>query len=207
MKNLFISEKVFLNSVAGKLTKSNLKITLVFYPSLILLFLYFGSHFTAFHFFTSVILFFGGILIWTLLEYIFNRFIARIDKSFPVLTKFNYLVHGIHYNQPKNPQTLFMAPLPGLLMAVITYFFFYLFFKESSMIFTAGIITGYLSYACVHYAVHRSPGKLISHALWIHHLKHHHKYPDKAFGVSSRLWDFVFGTMPPKDEQRRKQFS
>jgi len=28
------------------------------------------------------------------------------------------------------------------------------------------------------------------------HAIHHYKYPEKAFGVSSPLWDFVFGTLP-----------
>ncbi|MDZ7659917.1 sterol desaturase family protein [Fodinibius sp.] len=31
-----------------------------------------------------------------------------------------------------------------------------------------------------------------------HHTLHHYKYPDKAFGVSTTLWDRVFGTMPPE---------
>jgi sterol desaturase/sphingolipid hydroxylase (fatty acid hydroxylase superfamily) len=28
------------------------------------------------------------------------------------------------------------------------------------------------------------------------HMHHHFKTPNKRFGVSSPLWDYVFGTMP-----------
>jgi sterol desaturase/sphingolipid hydroxylase (fatty acid hydroxylase superfamily) len=29
-----------------------------------------------------------------------------------------------------------------------------------------------------------------------HHMHHHFQTPDKRYGVSSPLWDYVFGTMP-----------
>jgi sterol desaturase/sphingolipid hydroxylase (fatty acid hydroxylase superfamily) len=31
-------------------------------------------------------------------------------------------------------------------------------------------------------------------ALKCHHLRHHYKTPDQRYGVSSPLWDVVFGT-------------
>lgn len=207
MKYAFINENNFVTGLLGRLTKSNLKITLVFYPALILVFILLGVKYSSIGTIPTLILFFAGIIIWTFLEYFFNRFISKIDQSFPSLKKINYVIHGIHYNNPKNQERLFMAPVPGLLLSLITFSFWFLFLRENTFAFVAGIISGYLFYACVHYAVHRRPGKLFSHALWIHHLKHHYKYPDKAFGVSSPLWDFVFGTMPPKDEESRRQFS
>ena len=34
--------------------------------------------------------------------------------------------------------------------------------------------------------------------LWVrrHHMLHHAQTPDKRFGVSSPIWDYVFGTEP-----------
>ena len=40
--------------------------------------------------------------------------------------------------------------------------------------------------------------------LWKYHALHHYKYPEtKAFGVSTTLWDWVFGTlcMPEKGQR------
>ncbi|MEX2379667.1 MAG: sterol desaturase family protein, partial [Vicingaceae bacterium] len=42
------------------------------------------------------------------------------------------------------------------------------------------------------------PPKNFLKQLWIHHSIHHYQEDDKAFGVSSPLWDYVFGTMPSK---------
>jgi sterol desaturase/sphingolipid hydroxylase (fatty acid hydroxylase superfamily) len=59
-------------------------------------------------------------------------------------------------------------------------------------------IMGYASYLVIHYIIHayappkRGPFKI----LWINHAFHHYKDESVAFGVSSSLWDFVFGTLP-----------
>ena len=61
----------------------------------------------------------------------------------------------------------------------------------------AGIITGYMVYSSIHYSIHTyKPIKGLKF-LWAHHLKHHNpKYEDRAFGVTSPFWDWVFRTMP-----------
>jgi sterol desaturase/sphingolipid hydroxylase (fatty acid hydroxylase superfamily) len=38
-------------------------------------------------------------------------------------------------------------------------------------------------------------------ALWRNHHLHHYKAPEKGFGVSSVLWDVVFGTVPKKEDE------
>ena len=56
----------------------------------------------------------------------------------------------------------------------------------------------YLMYGSMHYAIHAftPPAKL--KALWRNHHLHHYKYPQMGFGVSSVIWDVIFGTVPPK---------
>ena len=58
--------------------------------------------------------------------------------------------------------------------------------------FFATFLTGYLIYDMFHYAIHHVDikGKLWNQ-LKTHHLKHHYVDPDKGFGVSSPLWDFL----------------
>jgi len=36
---------------------------------------------------------------------------------------------------------------------------------------------------------------------WANHAVHHYKDQTKAYGVSSPLWDYVFGTMPVKSKK------
>ena len=61
----------------------------------------------------------------------------------------------------------------------------------------AGIVSGYLAYDMIHYASHhfrlKSP---ILKAIRRSHMQHHGTTHDMRFGVSSPLWDYVFGTMP-----------
>jgi sterol desaturase/sphingolipid hydroxylase (fatty acid hydroxylase superfamily) len=56
---------------------------------------------------------------------------------------------------------------------------------------------GYLIYDITHYATHHFPmrGKVLKF-LKRYHMQHHYKTPDQRFGVSSPLWDWVFGTLP-----------
>jgi sterol desaturase/sphingolipid hydroxylase (fatty acid hydroxylase superfamily) len=58
-----------------------------------------------------------------------------------------------------------------------------------------GVMHGYLTYDMLHFAIHR--GTMTSRMgayLRKHHLQHHYAVPERNFGVSSPLWDFVFRT-------------
>lgn len=65
---------------------------------------------------------------------------------------------------------------------------------------------GYAIYLFIHYVVHaRKPPKNFLKYLWTHHSLHHYVFEDRAFGVSSPLWDIIFKTMPPKIEKGFKK--
>jgi sterol desaturase/sphingolipid hydroxylase (fatty acid hydroxylase superfamily) len=42
------------------------------------------------------------------------------------------------------------------------------------------------------------PPKNFFKILWINHSVHHYKHGEYVFGVSSPLWDYVYGTMKEK---------
>lgn len=68
---------------------------------------------------------------------------------------------------------------------------------ELSWYFLPGFLVGYASYLGVHYIVHAfQPPKNFLKVLWVNHAIHHYKDPDVAFGVSTPIWDYVFGTAP-----------
>ena len=63
-------------------------------------------------------------------------------------------------------------------------------------IFT-GVLLGYLSYDCIHYALHHAQlregwlGKLKRR-----HLDHHFRHPEATFGISSAVFDVLLHSMP-----------
>ena len=65
----------------------------------------------------------------------------------------------------------------------------------NAFMFFPGFILGYLLYASMHYAIHawHPPFKWMK-PIWRNHHLHHYKNDEKGFGVSSHIWDKVFGT-------------
>jgi len=195
------------NSVLEKLTKSNPKQTLAYYTCLVTLLLFLNYGYTELNLWLTAALLLGGVITWTLLEYFIHRYIFRVHKYFPLLKRVHHVLHGIHLNNPRNLQCLFMSPVPCTFFMIVLFSLLFSLIHLHAFAFMGGIILGYLFYAYVHFMVHTRPGKLFFHGLWLHHLKHHYKYPDKAFGVSTPLWDIVFGTMPPKNNNTKRQLS
>lgn len=64
-----------------------------------------------------------------------------------------------------------------------------------------GGIVGYTLYDTTHWALHR-PGAwtpaMLDRKLRSSHFLHHYEDESRAFGISSRLYDLVFGTMARK---------
>ena len=71
--------------------------------------------------------------------------------------------------------------------------------RNYAFAFFPGFLLGYVAYISIHYMQHlfKPPAFPPLNRLWKWHALHHYKYPlTKAFGVSTSLWDVVFGTQP-----------
>ena len=141
----------------------------------------------------------GGLLVWTLTEYVLHRYIFHWYKDTAWGRRVHFLLHGVHHDFPNDADRLVMPLLTSVPLAVIFYTLFYFAFggMRYAEPFFAGFAIGYLAYDGTHYAVHHFKqtsriGKLIKR----HHMLHHHADHDGGFGVSSPIWDYVFGTMP-----------
>lgn len=150
------------------------------------------------------IIFFTAILSWTLFEYLVHRFLFHFEARSSIGKRLVYIFHENHHDFPRDKSRLFMPPAPSILMATVVFFLFYgisMLISGSggyAMVFFSGFISGYLIYVSIHFAIHSyAPPKYLK-ILWRNHHLHHYKYPDKAFGVSSILWDKLFGTLPKK---------
>lgn len=143
----------------------------------------------------AVPLFFGGLLFWTFCEYLLHRFVFHYVPSSPAVRRFYYLIHQVHhdsqeYDRLTMPITLALViaiPILATLSAVL----------GTPMMWAAfpGVIVGYLGYDYLHFYSHfGKPKNALLKSLRRRHNQHHHAYPDKWFGVSSPLWDYVFRT-------------
>lgn len=145
-----------------------------------------------------ILLFFGGYLSWTLAEYLLHRFVFHWVNDLKAVKEFHYAMHGYHHEVPHDHKRLFMPPVPVTLFVLAFFGIFYLIAGNYAWFILPGFELGYLTYAMCHYMVHTRPKSKFIAKLGHHHILHHYKYEDKAFGVSTRIWDRVFGTMPPK---------
>ncbi len=145
----------------------------------------------------GIALFGGGLFAWTLAEYLLHRYVFHFINDSPWVQRFHHYAHGYHHAHPRDRDHLFM-PVP--LSLTLTFVFlgvFWLLLGERAFSFHPGFVTGYLIYSTLHYSMHAFPqAPRLLRGLWRHHHLHHYKHTHAAFGVSSTLWDRVFGTMP-----------
>jgi sterol desaturase/sphingolipid hydroxylase (fatty acid hydroxylase superfamily) len=120
-------------------------------------------------------LFAAGVITWTLAEYVVHRF---------VLHGFVTTKHGLHHANPDE--------------AVLNIFWqiwacFALIFLIAGGAFLAGALVAYAWYLFVHHCAHHRHEH--SRLPLLKHHRSHHKFATRNYGVSTTLWDHVFGTM------------
>lgn len=145
----------------------------------------------------TVMLFFAGLLTFSLVEYLTHRYLFHMGTYTELRKKMQYAFHGVHHEYPKDKDRLAMPPIMSITIATGLLFLFHLIMGDFTFGFLPGFLLGYAAYLFVHYIVHAyPPPKNMFKVLWVNHGIHHYKDPERAFGVSSPLWDYVFRTMP-----------
>ncbi len=140
--------------------------------------------------------FVGGVLIWSLSEYWLHRLFFHWEPKFPGGERLHFLVHGVHHKWPKDKYRLVMPPAVSIsLFFVFLGIWYGVFGSRWVWPIHAGFVFGYMLYDMTHYYVHHfAPKSQYGRDLKKHHMLHHFKDPTRRFGVSSALWDWVFGT-------------
>lgn len=138
-----------------------------------------------------------GLFVWTIVEYIMHRFVfhyAPPDK--PWAMRVHFIFHGVHHDYPSDAKRLVLPPSVSIPLAAIFYFLFLAILPANDIWgFFPGFILGYLVYDISHYAIHHFNFKgNIWKKIKQHHMLHHYQDPNKGYGVSSPLWDKVFGS-------------
>jgi dihydroceramide fatty acyl 2-hydroxylase len=137
-----------------------------------------------------------GLFIWTLTEYGLHRFVFHFPAQSRAAKYLVFLFHGVHHETPRDKTRLVMPPAGGILVMFALYPMFRLVVPAPWLEpFLAFFIIGYLVYDYLHYAAHHFATRLpLLHFLKVYHLQHHYGAKGLRYGVSSPLWDRVFGT-------------
>jgi sterol desaturase/sphingolipid hydroxylase (fatty acid hydroxylase superfamily) len=153
------------------------------------------------------LLFILGLFVWTLSEYSLHRFVFHFKPRNPFQERVSFLMHGVHHKQPRCKTRLVMPPVLGIPLALVFWGLFTLIFGSLLGLPNwvapsySGFITGYLIYDLTHYATHHFPIRSRYYRfIKKYHMDHHYKTPDARFGVSSPIWDSVFGTFPSDEK-------
>ena len=193
------TKNLFENPILEKLTRSHFSVPLSILAIISISLAYLS--FTQFNIGvgTFTILFVIGFFSWTLGEYLIHRYVFHMGNDKRWKRWISYTFHGIHHEYPKDKDRIVMPPAGAILISSIIFGGFWLIMQDYAFAFVPGFLIGYLAYAFVHYAIHAyQPPKNSLKWLWIYHSIHHYKHPDKYFGVSTPLWDYIFNTVPKK---------
>ncbi|UEG50941.1 sterol desaturase family protein [Ferruginibacter lapsinanis] len=188
--------QLFKNNYLEYLTKTHPLVIWGMYLPVLILLPYYSFNSLSFDWIKVVLVFLGGMFFWSFFEYIMHRFVFHYVAESERGKKINYILHGNHHEYPRDKERLFMPAAPSLIISSVLFLLMYLVLGKNVFPFFPGFMFGYLIYGSMHYAIHawNPPFKWMK-GLWRNHHLHHYKQQQKGFGVSSTLWDHVFGTM------------
>lgn len=202
-KNPAASIPLFKNPLLDKLTRTHIAAPLSIFTIIAGVLFYYGVVEKGFQVPFMVVLFVLGFLFFTLIEYLMHRYLYHIEPTTERRKKMAYTMHGVHHDYPKDKKRLAMPPVLSLIIATIFFVIYRAVMGDYAFGFLSGFLMGYTAYLSIHYSVHafKTPNNFLK-VLWEHHLTHHYRESDRAFGVSSPLWDYVFRTMPRKNWEK-----
>jgi sterol desaturase/sphingolipid hydroxylase (fatty acid hydroxylase superfamily) len=198
------TKKLFKNPLLEKLSRTHIAVPLVIYFTFAVALLYWSITHTSLTVFETSGMFFLGALAFTWVEYNVHRYVFHMSTYTELRKKIQYVAHGVHHEFPKDKDRLAMPPLLSITIATILLLLFRLMLGDLVFSFLPGFLVGYAGYLSIHYIVHAyPPPKNFLKLLWINHGIHHYKGGDFIFGVSSPLWDYIYGTMRSKNQHFR----
>ncbi|XRG76888.1 sterol desaturase family protein [Rossellomorea sp. GAMAL-10_SWC] len=152
----------------------------------------------------TVLIFIIGLIFFMFSEYITHRFIFHLKApKHKLLLKFMKRIHYDHHTYPDDLKLLFLPiwySIPNLGSLCIIYF---LISKDliQAIAFGSGLVFMLLVYEWKHYVAHRpiKPLTKVGRQIKKLHILHHFKNENFWYGVSTPIFDGIFGTL--KDEK------
>jgi dihydroceramide fatty acyl 2-hydroxylase len=135
----------------------------------------------------DIALFALGLFLWTFAEYAIHGWLGHLVGGRSAA------LHQVHHRDPHAVFTI-GAWLP---VAVIWTAGLFLFGRSAPIVVLSGTLAGFAFYEAVHYRIHFGrPRTAFERYLHARHMRHHHGGARGYLGVTSPLWDMVFGTEP-----------
>ncbi|MEZ5048174.1 MAG: sterol desaturase family protein [Saprospiraceae bacterium] len=152
------SLRMFQNDFLDKISRVSWYVPLLIFAPIIALLLYHSISDFDIPLKTRLMLFVLGLLVWSVVEYVFHRFIFHYHPKSNLGKKVFFVIHGVHHDYPNDSKRLVMPPVMSIPLATGFYFLFeYLLGDRSNSMFYIGFILGYLLYDIMHYAFHHAP--------------------------------------------------
>jgi len=193
------TKRLFKSPVLEKLSRTHISVPLFIFFAYSGTLLYWSITHTSLSAGLTTAMFFGGMFAFTWVEYMVHRYLFHMDAHTEQRAKVQYTLHGVHHEFPKDKERLAMPPIVSITISTILLLLFRLVLGDLVFSFLPGFLVGYAAYLSIHYMVHSfQPPKNFLKTLWVNHSIHHYKKGEEVFGVSSPLWDYIFGTMVKK---------
>jgi sterol desaturase/sphingolipid hydroxylase (fatty acid hydroxylase superfamily) len=193
------TRQLFASPILEKLSRTHIAIPVSIFLAYATAILYWSTMHTSLSLGLTLLLFLIGMLVFTWVEYNVHRYVFHISTPTILTKRFQYTIHGVHHEFPKDKDRLAMPPLLSITIATLLLILCRLVMGDLAFAFMPGFFVGYACYLSVHYMVHAyAPPKGWRRTLWTNHAIHHYKDGACVFGVSSPLWDYIYGTMPGK---------
>ncbi len=132
----------------------------------------------------------AGLLLWTWMEYVLHRIALHRMACFSAM-------HGLHHAAPLSlVGTPTWVSIPIIILGILSPAWWVFGFNVADGL-TVGVMIGYWWYGIVHHVIHHranktSPAYFNDLRTW--HMRHHYSPKGGNFGVTTSLWDHVFGT-------------
>lgn len=189
------SGKLFSSPLLEYLTRTNVAVPVTIFFLYAAGLLYWSITKTSISAWTTTGLFFLGLFVFTWVEYNVHRYLFHIPTTTARRKRFQYVMHGVHHEYPKDKERLAMPPLLSISISTTLLVIARTILQDYSFSALAGFLVGYAAYLSVHYIIHAyPPPNNFMKALWRNHVMHHYKDGQIAFGVTTPLWDYVYGT-------------
>lgn len=143
----------------------------------------------------------AGVATWSLAEYLLHRFLGHDKRTWPNPFATEHIRHHSQgdYFAPGYKKALAAAATLALVLPLAMA----LAGVALGGLYSGSFVAMYLTYEWFHYRAHTHAGlNAYGRFLRRHHFYHHFGNPKANHGVTSPLWDWLFGTLEPADRVR-----
>src|SRR4051812_45600678 len=113
------SKKLFSNPILEKLSRTHIAVPITVFFVYASALLYWSITHTSLSAGFTIGMFLTGAISFTLVEYMVHRYVFHMATYTKWRTKFQYTVHGVHHEFPKDRERLAMPPLLSITLATV----------------------------------------------------------------------------------------